>query len=83
MGNISILNEIWSLDKNHWAGATVRATIDTQAQQLNIYHHPVTANYCQLIAQFDYPLAEGIVPLDTTYAQTQSSIWPAVKLFDC
>ncbi|MBN1992425.1 MAG: hypothetical protein JW953_06945 [Anaerolineae bacterium] len=46
MGNISILNEIWSLDKNRWVGATVRATIDTQAQQLNIYHHPVTANYC-------------------------------------
>lgn len=83
MGNILILNEIWSLDKNRWAGTTVRATIDTQAQQLNIYHHPVTANYCQLIAQFDYPLTEGVVPLDTTYAQTQSSIWPAVKLFDC
>jgi transposase InsO family protein len=82
-GSFSILNESWALDKDRWAGSTVRATIDTQAQQLNIYHHPVKADYCQLIAQFDYPLAEDIVPLDPTYTQTQPPIWPAVKSFSC
>jgi len=80
-GTFSLLNETWALDKDRWAGSTVRATIDTQAQQLNIYHHPAKADYCQLIAQFDYPLAEEVVPLDLAYAKIRPSLWPAVKLF--
>ena len=82
-GTFSILNEIWSLDKDRWAGSTIRVTIDTQAQQLNIYHHPVKADYCQLIAQFDYPLAEKVVSLDPAYTKTRPSIWPSVNSFSC
>ncbi len=82
-GTFSILNEIWSLDKDHWAGSTIRATIDTQAQQLNVYHHPVKVDYCQLIAQFDYPLAEKVVSLDPAYTETRPSIWPSVNSFSC
>ena len=80
-GTFSLLNETWSLDQDRWAGATIRATIDTQAQQLNLYHHPAKADYCQLITLFDYPLAEEVVPLDLVYTKTRSSIWPSVKLF--
>ncbi|HXV43718.1 MAG TPA: helix-turn-helix domain-containing protein [Anaerolineae bacterium] len=82
-GTFSILNETWSLDQKRWADITIRATIDTQAQQLNIYHHPPKADYCQLIAQFDYPLTEDVVPLDPAYTRTQPSIWPVVRLFNC
>ena len=82
-GTFSILNETWSLDKDRWAGSTIRVTIDTQAQHLNIYHHPVKADFCQLIAQFGYPLAEDVVSLDPVYAKTGPSIWPSVNSFSC
>lgn len=80
-GTFSLLNETWTLDQDRWVGATVRATIDTQAQQLAIYHHPAKADYCQLIAQFDYPLAEAVVPLDVAYTRIRPSIWPSIKVF--
>lgn len=80
-GTFSLLNETWTLDQDRWAGCTVRATIDTQAQQLNIYHHPAKADYCQLIVQFDYPLTEQVVPLDLVFTKIRPSIWPSVKLF--
>jgi len=74
----SILNETWTLDKR-WAGSTIRATIDTQTQTLCVYHHPAKADYCQLIARFEYPLALTPVPLDPLYLQPRPSIWPKVK----
>ena len=74
----SILNEAWTLDNDRWAGATIRATIDTQAQQLLVFHHPPDSNHCQLIAQFDYPLANQTVPLDPAFTQNRPAIWPDV-----
>ncbi len=75
-GTFSILNEAWSLDKDRWAGATIRATIDTHAQQLLIFHHPAEHDHCQLIAHFDYPLANQAVPLDPAFTQDRPAIWP-------
>ncbi len=78
-GTFSILNETWPLDKKRWAGSTIRATIDTQAQRLNVYHHPSQADFCQLIAHFDYPLAQDVLPLDPAYTASRPAIWPSVK----
>jgi transposase InsO family protein len=82
-GAFSILNETWHLEQDRWAGTTIRATIDTQAQKLNVYHQPAKADYCRLIAQFDYPLSEDTALLDPAYTKAQSSIWPSVNVFNC
>jgi hypothetical protein len=37
-GTFPVLNERWQLDANLWAGKTIRATIDTQRQQMLVYH---------------------------------------------
>lgn len=82
-GTISILNEPWSLDPEQWAGKTVRATIDTQAQQLLVYHQPKSENACCLIAQFDYPLDEPVLPLAAEFQRKRPAFWPPVAKFDC
>lgn len=82
-GSFSILNETWTLDETRWAGCTIRATIDTQAQQLNIYHHPPKVDYCHQIAHFDYALTEPVQPLDPDFIRDRPPIWPSVNSFDC
>lgn len=76
-GSFSVLNETWHLEQC-WAGSTIRATIDTHAQTLSVYHHPAKADYCQLIAQFDYPLVENTLPLDPAFTRPRASLWPSV-----
>jgi hypothetical protein len=78
-----VLNERWQLDKKQWAGKTVRATIDTQAQQLYVYHQPKGSETCQLIAQFDYPLGEEVVPLADEFRRERPSLWPPVHQCGC
>jgi len=82
-GTFSILNEKWQLDKELWASKTVRATIDTQQQQLFVYHQPKDSATCQLIAQFDYPLREDILPLAEVYQRPRPVLWPPVAKGDC
>jgi len=82
-GTFSILNEKWQLDKGRWASKTVRATIDTQQQQLFVYHQPKGDATCQLIAQFDYPLGEDILPLAEVYQRLRPVLWPPVAKGDC
>ena len=75
-GSFSILNETWTLDKNLWAGSTIRATIDTQAQLLYIFHQPANIDFCLLIAAFDYPLTGNVRPVDPDFLFTRPRIWP-------
>jgi hypothetical protein len=77
-GTFSLLNESWQLDQKLWAGTTIRATIDTQKQQLLVYHQPKASPTCTLIAQFDYPLGEEIVPLAAEFRRERPSFWPPV-----
>jgi len=81
-GTISILNEAWQLDPEQWAGKTVRATIDIQAQQLFVYHQPKNSVTCDLIAQFDYLLDETVVPLAAEFQRKRPAFWPPVTNFD-
>jgi hypothetical protein len=78
-GTFSMLNESWQLDQKHWAGKTIRATIDTQKQQLLVYHQPKDSQTCQLIAQFDYPLGEEVIPLGDEFHRERPSFWPPVE----
>jgi transposase InsO family protein len=78
-GTFSVLNEIWSLDAERWAGKTIRATIDTQEQVLCVYHHPPKAEACQLIQQFEYTLADTAAPLDSAFVYSRPKLWPPVK----
>jgi hypothetical protein len=82
-GTISVLNERWQLDKELWAGKTVRATVDTQTQQLYIYHQPKDSSTCCLIAQFDYPLDEEAVPLADEFRRNRPAFWPPVEQCSC
>jgi hypothetical protein len=82
-GTISILNETWQLDPEQWAGKTVRATIDTHVQQLFVYHQPKHGDVCYLIAQFDYPLDETVVPLAAEFQRHRPALWPPIAKFDC
>jgi hypothetical protein len=78
-GTFSILNEHWTLDKTKWAGKTIRATIDTAQQQLYVYHQPKASSTCTLVAQFDYPLGEEVVPLADQFRRPRPSFWPPVE----
>lgn len=82
-GTFSILNEKWQLDKERWASKTIRATIDTQQQRLFIYHQPKDGAICQLIAQFDYPLGEDILPLAQVHQRPRPVLWPPLEQGDC
>lgn len=75
-GSFSILNETWTLDKNRWAGSTIRATIDTKAQRLYIFHQPPKIDFCLLIDSFDYPLSDNVKPVQPDFLFTRPRIWP-------
>lgn len=82
-GTFSVLNERWQLDRELWAGKTVRATVDTQAQHLYVYHQPKNSQTCCLITQFDYPLGEEVVPLVDEFRRKRPAFWPPVELCSC
>jgi transposase InsO family protein len=82
-GSFSILNEHWQLDKEQWAGKTIRAAVDTQKQQLLVYHQPKGSKTCKLIVQFDYLLGEEIVPLDNEFRRGRPSFWAPVEVSGC
>lgn len=78
-GTFSILNEHWQLDKKPWAGKTIRATVDTQEQQLLVYHQPKDGKTCKLIAQFEYQLSEEVMPLADEFRRERPNFWPPVE----
>lgn len=78
-GTFSILNERWQLDANLWAGKTIRATLDTQHQQLLVYHQTKDREKCQLVAQFDYPLGEPVIPLAEGFRRPRPAFWPLTE----
>jgi hypothetical protein len=78
-GTFSILNERWPLDPEKWAGKTIRATMNTQAQQLCVYHQPQGNERCWLIAQFDYSLGEEVVPLVDEFQRQPPAFWPPIE----
>jgi hypothetical protein len=77
-GTVSILNERWPVDPERWAGKTMRATVDTQQQQLLIYHQPKDSASCKLVAQFDYSLGEAVMPLADEFRRERPAFWPPV-----
>lgn len=78
-GTFSVLNERWQLDVNLWAGKTIRATVDTERQQLLVYHQTKGRDKCQRIAQFDYPLGEPVVPLAKVFQRQRPALWPPIE----
>lgn len=79
----SMLNECWQLDEEQWAGKTIRATVDTETQQLYVYHQPKESETCQLIAQFDYSLGEEVVLLAAKFRRERPAFWPPVERCGC
>lgn len=78
-GTFSILNEQWQLHASLWAGKTIRATVDTQRQQLLVYHQAKDGTNCQLIAQFDYSLDGPVVPLAEAFQRLRPNFWPPTE----
>lgn len=74
-GSFSIFNETWSLPSATWAGKSIRATLDLQQQQLFVFQQPAHHLVPTLIAQFDYPIAEEIVPLHSCFQRTPAQLW--------
>jgi putative transposase len=82
-GTFSILNESWDLNASRWAGKTIRATVDTAAEQLRVYHQ-ANANADPLtIACFDYPLSEEVLPVAKCYQRHYSPLWTALASLKC
>ena len=82
-GTFAILNEVWQLDAKKWAGKTIRATIDTQQQQLCVYHQAKSDELPILVAEFDYALHEAVVPLQPEFQRPIVPLWPLAERFDC
>lgn len=74
-GSFSMLNESWSLDPRHWAGKTIRATLDIQQQQLCIFHQSARTAIPALIAHFAYAIDETVQPLQSTFKRPRSQLW--------
>jgi transposase InsO family protein len=76
-GSISLLNESWSLPSDQWAGKTIRATIDTQAQQLSLFHQAQAQQKPVLVKQLAYPFQEKVLPLAVQFQREKTPLWPA------
>ena len=74
-GSFSLLNESWSLDPHHWAGKTIRATLDIQQQQLCIFHQSSRTAIPALIAHFAYAIDETVQPLQSNFKRPRSQLW--------
>jgi hypothetical protein len=81
-GTFSLLNETWQLEPGTWAGKTIRATLDTEQQQLAVYHQTQRIAVPQLIATFSYPLLAPVLPLAAEFQRPALALWPA-SCFDC
>ena len=57
--------------------------LNRNAPQLYVYHQPKESETCQLIAQFDYPLGEEVVPLADEFQHEHPSLWPPVHQCGC
>lgn len=82
-GTFSLLNEVWSLEASHWAGKTIRATLDIAQQQLLVYHQPNPQALACLVAHWAYELSEKPVPLAACYRRTFEPLWLVSESFDC
>jgi putative transposase len=82
-GTFTILNERWQLDAHKWAGKTIRATVDTQHQQLRVHHQAKPNTMPALVAEFDYSLQEQVAPLQSKFERPLISLWPIPECFDC
>jgi transposase InsO family protein len=71
-----ILNERWILPDN-LANKTIRATIDTNNQQLLIYHQHTTQHAPKLVHTWDYPVGETVQPLEPVFVRPKPRFWPA------
>jgi hypothetical protein len=74
-GTFSLLNEHWQVDKEHWAGKTVRAEIDTATEKLTVYHQEHLSPTCQQVAVFDYALSEPARPLASEFNRPRTVFW--------
>ncbi len=76
-GTFNVLNEIWKIDPELWAGKTIRATIETAKQQMRVYHQSDAQTACQEIACFAYELREKAAPLLPEFERSPRPIfWP-------
>lgn len=82
-GAFSFLNEEWQLDPEQWAGKTIRATVNTQRQQLDVFHQASVCVGPALIASFDYQLKQNVVSLQLAFERKNASLWPISECFDC
>lgn len=74
-GTFSLLNRSWQLD-SQWHGCTIRASLDTQAQLLTVYHQPADQS-ASVIAQFACPLRQMAVPLVQSFQRDRIALWPS------
>lgn len=75
-GQINVLNEAWSVSKK-LVGQYVWATICTAQQRLSIYHQQSHNTPRQLLAEYEYEIAETVHKLTPAYRndeQTDTSI---------
>lgn len=82
-GSFKLLNELWHLDAEQWAGKTIRATVDTTAQQLSVYHRTDSRERPRLVTCMAYPLLEDVVPLSSQFQRERQQLWPDSDSFDC
>jgi len=65
-GQIQILNACWMVDEK-LVGEYVWATISTAEQQLRIYHQETAKSARQLVAEYEYAIAEEVQELAPAY----------------
>ena len=65
-GQIRVLNEPWAVDKE-LVGEYVWATISTAQQRLRIYHQAAADAAQQLVAEYEYEIAEEVQDLALAY----------------
>ncbi len=73
-GGFSFLNETWQIDRQ-WAGKTIRATVNTAQQQMQVFYRQKPALPCQEITRFPYPLREKVLPLQAAFVRPPLDLW--------
>jgi len=69
-GQVIILNEAWKVDEK-LAGEYVWATISTGEQRLRIYHQATADAPRELVAEYEYLIAEEVQELDPAYRRDE------------
>lgn len=70
-----ILNESWTLP-DMWANKTIRATIDTNKEQLLVYHQESAQHGPKLVHSWRYPVGEAVQPLGPVFVRPKNQFWP-------